>query len=511
MVGILTLLSKMLGFSREMLTIRFLGLGALSDIFIVAFKIPNFLRRIFAEGALSAAFTPSLVKLMQPNVPEGRQRSFNLMTLAFFFFQGMLIVLCALMWWKSHYCIWLFGSGFSVEQLAIGGRYLRILLPLILCISSSALIAGALGAVHHFFIPSMSSIILNIFFIGSLLLCLYYNFSVEVLCFGIVIGSLAQLLAHIGAYFFNGLRFGIPNKQAVTDFKPIMRNFLGCLSGVGIVELNLLIDTQVASFLPAGSISLITYSYQFVGIPLSMFAVAFSTILLPHLSRVAHYAPARLVFYFFEALKLVCWIILPATIFLIGTSHELFAALLFGGRATTDQIWCGSWILTIFASALVFFSINKILKSIYYALEHPQIPAYVSIISVLVNLAGNLASILLLSTGAIFGIALSSVIAEVVQTACLIYILVQRFGFHVYGKHFGVFTQRMLLQASCVGGLVIVCYHGIKRAASMYQIHSFVTQPFGFWLLSIPLGMIGMLLLLITRERFKIRLYFLQK
>ncbi len=210
-VGSSTLLSRLLGLVREILMAKYLGVGIISDAFITAFKIHNSLRKIFAEGALSAAFIPTFVSLVQQDKKEQINR---LMTLSFLFIQGSLIAICLLMFWKADMvmriimpgwyvypeyqvtsyigipfldgiisiviALWS-GLGEPAVQVVFAIRYLRILLAFIVFVSSSALLVGALQAMNHFFVPAFAPVLLNIVFIGALSICLSFGLPVDYL------------------------------------------------------------------------------------------------------------------------------------------------------------------------------------------------------------------------------------------------------------------------------------------------------------------------------------------
>lgn len=193
-VASLTLLSRFLGIAREMLMIRFFGVGAMSDGFIAAFKLPNFFRHIFAEGAMSASFVPAIVK----SVKEGNRTEANgLMTISFLFFEGLVLLLYAFVLLKTDWIIYLVAPGFSPEQTAYTIDFLRILFSLLFFISSSALLAGALNSVNHFFMPAFATPVWNMVWVGTLIVCLAYKLPVSYLCAGIILGAIVQFLGHL--------------------------------------------------------------------------------------------------------------------------------------------------------------------------------------------------------------------------------------------------------------------------------------------------------------------------
>ena len=197
--GVTTFISRIFGIIREILKVRFLGIGAIADAFIIAEKIPHLLRKIFAEGALSASFVPVFVRKVKTKELENPN---GLMTISFLFFEGIVFLLCLFVFFFPHIVLKIIAPGFSSEQIGYAIPFLRILFPLIFFISSSALFAGALNAVNHFFIPAFGPVLLNIFYISSLLICLKFGLSVYYLCVGVLLGGLCMFLMHMITYFW---------------------------------------------------------------------------------------------------------------------------------------------------------------------------------------------------------------------------------------------------------------------------------------------------------------------
>ncbi|MCK5632650.1 murein biosynthesis integral membrane protein MurJ [bacterium] len=504
-IGSLSLLSKFLGIIREILMVRFLGVGSISDAFITAYKLPNSLRKIFAEGALSAAMIPTLVSVMHT---EGKSVVNRLMSLAFLVFEGMLLGVCALVVWKASFVINVVAPGFTPLQVSYAVPFLQILMPFIFFLSSSALLAGALQSVRHFFIPAFSPVLLNIVFISSLIICINKSFPVEYLCLFILLGGFIQLLLHIVTYLRLGFRFGKIDKQAIYYFKKVMIKFLPCLLSMSIMELGLIVDTAFASYLPAGSVSLVYYANRFMGIPLSVFAVSFSTVLLPHFSRVFMYAPKRVSFYLLEAAKFVFWVTIPSLIIMMLFSEKLFSTLFQSKKFSALQVSQAGMILSAFLIGLFFFSFNKILLNIYYAKHNTWIPTLVTLISVGVNITLNF---VLIRIWYATGLALATSITFGLQVILLTWLLQKKFGIKLYLSRFFKFVYHYCLQMFVVFGGVFGLYRlfGFLIAQTPAGFANFFLNSLGFWLWVGPLIGFGFFMLFLTRKIFKVRVYFL--
>ena len=506
-VGGFTLLSRFLGIIRELLQVRYFGASALSDAFFTAYKIPNSLRKIFAEGALSAAFVPSIVQTVKH---EGRKGIGGLMSLGFLFFESIVLILCAYAMYYSEWLLSYIVPGFTAQEIATTALFLDILMPFIFFISSSALLAGPLQAIGHFFVPAFSPVLLNIIYIMGIALCLFLNLPIPYLCWIILIGGFIQLLMHIFAYFKFGFNFASIKRADVWLFIKIFPKFFFCLLSMSVLEVGLFIDTSFASLLPKkGSISLIYYANRFMGIPLGVFAVAFATILLPHFSRVSIYAPKRLGFYVLEATKLVWWVLLPITIVMGLLSHKIFTTIFLSEKFTLAQANEAATILAIFLCALFSFAINKILSNVYYSLHNTWIPGIIAVLSVGLN--AYLDWVFIDSFGAA-GLAAATSIATIVQTICLFVLLQYYFGLALYCGHFIRFVYQSVIQVVVVGiPFIGVYFMGLYAGTLLsHTVSSFFMNSVGFWLWVGPLCALYMLALYTTRLQFKVRLLFLE-
>lgn len=506
-VGGFTFLSRVLGIVREVLMVQYLGASAISDVFLTAYKIPNSLRKVFAEGALSAAFIPTLVGTMHA---KGKTGVKGLMSLGFIVFEGMVVALCALVIARAETVIWFIAPGFSAYQVQQAIPILQVVMPFIFFISSSALIAGALQAVGHFFVPAISPALLNVVFISALLICLVFNLPVIYLCWFILGGGLLMFIMHLIAYTHLHFNFGSFGKEDIKRFGAVFLKFILCLPSVSVMEVALFVDTSFASYLKEGSISLLYYANRFVGIPLGVFAVAFSTILLPHFSRVSSYAPKRLHFYLFEAAKLVLWVTLPVALLMSFFSKEIFLTIFFSKKFTTAQVHESAHILCAFLAGLFFFSLNKILLNLYYAIHVTWVPALVATGATLVNIILDMMFIHRLQA---FGLALATSISHLVQAVLFLFFLARWYKFRIYLRQFFSFALRYFLQVGVFGILFLMMYYPLEWLICFYMPKAFgyfFLKTIGFWLWVGPLISIFFLLLWYLRRYFGVKLYFLE-
>lgn len=506
-VGASTLVSRFFGILREVLMVRYLGASGLSDAFLTAFKIPNSLRKIFAEGAVSAAFIPTVVSTMQHN---DKKAVAGLMSLAFIVFEGMVLLSCALIMTYAQQVIGFIAPGFSEQQIRDAIPMLHILMPFIFFISSSALLSGPLNAVGHFFVPAIAPIVVNIIFIAGLCTSLFFNLPVTYLCWSIVLAGFVHFLLHVTMYLKFHFFFGPITRKDLRIFTRVMGKFLLCLPSISLMEVALFIDTSFASFLAPGSISLLFYANRFVGIPLGVFAVAFSTILLPHFSRVNTLNPKRLHFYLLESAKFIFWVTTPIALFMAFFSEEIFSTIFLSKNFTMLQVQEAGTILLAFLFGLFFFSLNKIVLNIFYAMHAAWIPAIISLSATIVNIVLNMLFIAKLQAT---GLALATTISGILQTVLFITVLHKKYNFRIYALPFLSFVARYLGQLTSCSFLFWLTYRMIKQTIVVYfppGISLFFIAKIGLWLWVGPLALFFLILLYYSRALFKIHLHFLK-
>ncbi len=505
-LGFWTAVSRLFGLVRTLLTARYLGADALSDAFLTAFKIPNLFRKTFAEGALTAAFLPTFITLIRRKEKAAAQ---GLMSISFLVFEAIVLALCLLIFVNARTVVFLIAPGFSLEQIELTIPLLRILIFFIFFISSSALLAAGLQAAHHFFIPAFAPVALNVFIIASLGICLVFHLPAQYLCYGILAGGLFQLLMHLYMYFKLNFKFGRISLGVFKEFKHVLWKFLPSLFSISIMEINLFIDTMFASGLPKGSLTLIDYGARFMQIPLGIFGVAFSTILLPHFARISTYAPRRLGFYLLEATKLVTLVTVPVTLFMCLFANNIFLTFsMFVPSLTVAQVTQARLIFVAFTAGLFFFSLNKILFNIYSAYHDTLTPTIISVVATLFNIGFNW---LLKAKLQAPGLALATTISGLLQCILFIWFLHRKFAIALYGKNFLIFCMRFF---TAFASIVVVFFSIYKSVLFLLKLlpeglQKFFMGPLGFWVWVGPLACLLFLLLLLMRKKFKLRLHFL--
>ncbi|MBT3455467.1 murein biosynthesis integral membrane protein MurJ [bacterium] len=500
-----TLLSRVLGIIREIVLGRYLGVGVLSDTFFVAYSIPNSLRKVFAEGALSASFIPSFVRVLNK---KGVSPANKLMTLAFLFFEGIVLLLCYVAMWHARTLLGIIVPGWSPELIAKTVPYLRILMPFIFFISSSALLSGALNSVHHFFVPAFSPAMLNIVFISAVLVCTYFGLPIDYLCYAILFGGFLQFVAHVVTYIKCSFSFEFFDNESLKEFGRVMAKFIPCMFAMSIVEVSFFIDRIFASYLPSGSISLLYYGGSFMRIPLGVFGVAFAVVTFPVLARIAIYAPKRLGYLLCESTKFLFWIMIPFSLLMMFFAKDIFYTL-FISRFSIEQVFLARQILIAYLCGLFFFSINKILLNTYYSLHNTILPALISIAGVVVNVILNFILIYFFKAT---GLALATSLgAGLFQTAAFLYVLKKRFNLPLYETRFLLFARNFAVQLSVLVPVFLVLYYLCESCIRSFFVswQTFFLCEFGLWLWVGPLVGVIFLLMIFTRRFFGIKIYFI--
>jgi putative peptidoglycan lipid II flippase len=510
LLSLATVASRFLGLVREMIMANYLGVTQGSDAFIVAFRIPNSLRKIFGEGALNAALIPTLSSVY---TNQGKESVNKTISIVLTLFLSLVALICALISYAAPTVLHILVPGWfqrtnNTELILHAVKLTRILCWFIISITGISIFAAALQIKNKFLLPALLPFILNIGYIVSLIWCTYYQLPTEYLAYSYLFFSVITLFVHYVAYRLEGFSLQLPDAQSFKYALEVMYKFLPCIITLGAVEINLTIDQMISSFLPAGSVTLIYYSSAFVRFPLAMFAQGFSTIFLTHVSRIASYARNRLSFVLYEALKLTWWISLPCTVIMIAFSYQGLRTVLFSDNFSNSAIMTIAYLLSIHVSALFFYSINKLLVSFFYAVHDTLLPTYCTIATTALNTVLNF---IFIKPWGIYGIIWATVIAEAVKTMLLLILLIRYHQFTLYGKRLIRDLIYITLHASIVLLGFFASYYLI-----LYSIHSipFITMLYTqhiwlLWLWLLPLVSIWAYVYWYTYTKAPYKLFFL--
>ena len=391
-VGGNTLLSRVLGLVRDIVIARVFGAEAGTDAFFVAFKIPNFFRRLFAEGAFSQAFVPVLAEY---KAKENRRALQELIANTAGTLGGILLVLTILAELAAPWLVIVFGPGFYLEG---GDKYvltvdmLRITFPYLMLISLTALAGGVLNSFGRFAVPAFTPILLNLSMIGAAVwLAPQMAEPVTGLAWGVFIAGVVQLAFQLPFLARLGLlrwpRWG----RGHVGVRKIMRLMLPAIVGTSVVQINLLIDTIIASFLITGSVTWLYYADRMVEFPLGVFGIALATVILPRLSQEHAGADPQAFSRTLDwALRLVLVIGLPATMGLFMLAAPIISTLFeYDAFAATD-VQMAALALMAYAIGLPAFILIKILAPAFYARQDMKTPVGIAIRAMFANIGLNL-------------------------------------------------------------------------------------------------------------------------
>ncbi len=442
LVAALTMVSRIFGFARDMVTAQFFGASAAFDAFLVAFKIPNFMRRLFAEGSFSQAFVPVLSEYQKQKSKEDIKQFVSAMagTLGF-----VLLCVTILGIILSPVIVKIFAAGFKSDdpRYALAVTMLRITFPYLMLISLTAFSGAILNTYSRFWVAAITPIFLNICMItAAIWVSPQFHTPIIALAWSVAIAGMVQLLFQWP--FLK--RLGVLMKPRI-DFRDpgvrrVLKLMIPALFGVSVSQLNLLVDTLFASFLMVGSVSWLYYSDRLMELPLGVFGVAIATVILPHLSR--HHATKSHEDFSLTidwALRCVLLVSIPAGVVLGVISGPLLSTLFQHGKLfNAYSVEMASKSLMMFAIGVTPFMLIKILTAGFYAKQDMRTPVRIGILAMISNMVFN---VILIWPLAHAGIALATSLASLVNTGFLLYFLHKK-QIYVPSAGWGSFTFRLL-------------------------------------------------------------------
>jgi putative peptidoglycan lipid II flippase len=424
----MTMISRVFGFIRDMVTASLFGAGASFDAFSVAFKIPNFMRRLFAEGSFSQAFVPVLADYQKQKSQEEVQRFINAVsgTLGVSLFIVTLLGIVGAPW-----IVRLFAPGFapSGDRFDLAVTMLRITFPYLMLISLTALSGAILNTYNRFWVAAFTPVFLNIVMISAALwLSPQFAQPIIALAWGVFIAGIIQLFFQWP--FLKRIRLMPRPRMNFRDpgVLRVLKLMVPALFGVSVGQLNLLIDTIFVSLLVVGSPSWLYYSDRLMEFPLGVFGVAISTVILPHLSR--HHSTQSKEHFSLTldwALRAVLLVGVPAGVVMAVISGPLLSTLFQHGTFDGYAVTMASKSLAAFALGITPFMLVKVLAAGFYAKQNLRTPVRIAVIAMVTN---TILNILLIFPLAHAGIALSTSLAALVNAGCLFYFLRQRGFYH---------------------------------------------------------------------------------
>ncbi|WP_424409219.1 murein biosynthesis integral membrane protein MurJ [Pasteurella sp. PK-2025] len=507
-VSSMTLLSRILGLVRDVVIANLLGAGVAADVFLFANKIPNFLRRLFAEGAFSQAFVPVLAEYQKAGDLD-KTREFiakvsgtlgglvSLVTAFAMIFSPVVAAIFGTGWFID----W-FHDGPNAEKFEQASLLLKVTFPYLWFVTFVALSGAILNTIGKFGVMSFSPVLLNVAMIATALFLAPHMDSPDLaLAIGIFLGGLLQFLFQIPFLKQAGLL--VRPKWAWHDegVKKIRTLMIPALFGVSVSQINLLLDTLIASFLMTGSISWLYYSDRLLEFPLGLFGIAISTVILPtlarhHVSRHDNSAQSALDFRHTLdwGVRMILLLGVPAMVGIAILAQPLLLVLFMRGNFGLADVQAASLSLWAFNAGLLSFMLIKILANGYYARQDTKTPVKIGIIAMVSNMGFNLLAI----PFSYVGLAMASALSATLNAYLLYRGLVKAEVYH-FSRQSAVFFAKVLCAASVMG---LIVWYNSPSLFAWSEMHFFNRIYWLAWLIGLAVMVyLGMLALLGIRKR----------
>lgn len=489
----MTLVSRLFGFARDVVLAVIFGAGPAFDAFVVAFKIPNFMRRLFGEGAFSQAFIPVLAEY---RMHRSRKEVHQFIDAISGSLGATLLVVVALFEILSPLVIMMSVPGFIRDPLRLNyaAHILRIISPYLLLITLTAFSGATLNTFNRFAITAFTPVLLNVSMIAvAWFWAPHASTPIYILARGVLIGGLLQLMAQLPCLHRLGL-LPIPKWQwRDPGVIRVLKLIIPALFGVSVTQISLLIDNFFASFLAAGSISWLYYSDRLTYLPLGVIGVALATVVLPNLSQ--HHSLKSTNAYSATldwALRISVLIGIPAAVALFILSGPLLATLIYHGAFTAHDVLMTRKSLWAFSVGLPGFMLIKILASAFYSCQNIKTPVKIAAIAMVANLILN---VLLIHPLAHAGLALATSLSSTFNATLLLYFLLRR-SIYKPTANWSKLIFRLVI-ANFVMGFIIVGLSGnigrwLVWSVSERVWHLLIVILLGFLTYSVTLWISGL-------------------
>src|SRR5882672_5646334 len=470
-VGSMTLISRVLGFVREILLATAFGAKGGMDAFLVALMIPNFGRRMFAEGAFSQAFVPVFTATKTTGThAEAR----DLVAVVMGTLGGFLSIVTLAGCLAAPVLVWLFASGFATnpQKAALGAELLRWTFPYLMFISLTSLAGGVLNAYGRFAIPAVTPVILNVCMIATIYID---SSSVHVLAYAVFVAGILQFLFQLPSL----KRLDLLPRPRWAWSDPRVRRIVGLmvpvLIGSSIAQVSLLLNTNLSTHLGDGRVSWLYYANRLMEFPLGIFSIAMGTAILPALA--AHHATQsteRFSATLDASLRALLVVGLPAAAGLILLAGPLVATVYGHGRFTTDDVRMTTYALWAYGVGFIGFSLVRVLVPGFYARHEMKLPVRYAVISLVIGMAVSL-TLLTVHRFVQFQAAHVVLAGSTSLTACLnaafLYRRLRKDGIFAPAAGWGGFAVRVGLATAAMTAVVIYAAGPLQQWLALDGLH----------------------------------------
>ena len=449
LVSVMTMISRLMGFARDMILARMFGAHAGMDAFYIAFKIPNFMRRLFAEGAFSQAFVPVLAEYQKTRTMS-EVRTFLARVAGSMSAVLTLVTVVGII--AAPVIIYIFAPGFGDDSSRsfLATEMLRLTFPYLMLISLTGMAGAILNTYGYFGVPALTPVFLNISMIlAAIFLSPHFSQPVVALAWGVLIAGIVQLIFQIPFLYHRRLLVKPSLMMSDPGVKRVLKLMVPALFGISIAQINLLVDTIFASFLKVGSVTWLFYTDRLADFPLGVFGVAIATVILPHLSRrhtensVEHFSQAL-----DWGLRLLLLIGIPSALGLAIFSMPMIASCFTYGQFTVNDLLQTQKSMITMSIGIPAFMMVKILASGFYSRQDIKTPVKVGVIAMIANTVMCAIFVYPLQHA---GLALASALAGYVNCGVLLFLLVRR-GIYKPTAGWVGFMLRLLIANSIMSG-----------------------------------------------------------
>ncbi|MBZ0168640.1 MAG: murein biosynthesis integral membrane protein MurJ [Kofleriaceae bacterium] len=421
-----TLLSRILGFVRDLIIARAFGAGTATDAFFAAFRLPNMLRELLGEGALSAAFIPVFTESFRT---RGRESAWRLAWTVLTMLMLLLLAVSSVGIVFAPWLIRLIAPGFHAipSKLDLAVYLTRMMFPYILFIGVAALFMAILNSQGHFATPALSPSVLNIAMIAcALYLTPYVDPPIAALAIGVLIGGVGQLVMQIPAIWrrSRGVQWGIDVADPAVG--RITRLMTPGIAGLAITQVNVFIGTLLASLMGEGGISILYYAFRLIQLPIGLFGVAIATAAFPTMAKqAANRSLGEVAATVAYAIRLVLFVTLPSMVGLIVFRVQIIQLLFERGAFDRTVTLATAEVVLFYAFGLGAYVSNRILVPAFYSLQDTATPVKIGMVAVVVNIVSSL---LLMRPLGLGGLALATALSSFVNLGLLLIALQKRLG-----------------------------------------------------------------------------------
>jgi putative peptidoglycan lipid II flippase len=445
-----TLTSRILGFVRDVILARVFGATGFTDAFFVAYRIPNLLRELFAEGSVSAGYVPVFTEYL---TQEGKEEAKKLAGVALGFLFSVLLVICFIGILAAPYIIRVIAPNFVnyPEQFSLTVKLLRIMFPFLIFISLGALAMGTLNSLRVFFIPSLAPAFFNLVMIASaLFIAPEFTVPIVAIAMGVTLGGLVQYAVQIPALSKKGFNVMPRLSLSHSGLKKILLLVLPVVAATGVMHINVLISNVFATYLQAGSVTYLYYGYRLILFPIGIFGISVGMAMLPSMSEQAVKGDMdglRDTLSF--SMRLVLFTSIPAMAGLIALAEPIVNTLFQRGEFTYEATKGTVYALVFYSIGIWAFSGLRVVRAAFYSLKDTKTPLKVATLTVFINLLFCYVLIGPLKHG---GLALALTLSAAVNFVLLSFMLRSKLG-NIDGRRILNSLIRILIASLIMSGI----------------------------------------------------------